>query len=475
MKTQVSQLGLIGLGVMGKGLSKNILSKGFRLSVYNRQVEKKEVDIAKKFVTEQESQKVLGFDQLQPFVISIKRPRSILLMVNAGKSVDMVIEGLIPFLEKGDCLIDGGNSHFKDTIRRERLLSEIGIHFIGAGISGGEDGALRGPSIMPGGSEKGYELCGNFLETIAARDKNGNPCCSYIGIEGSGHYIKMVHNGIEYAEMQGIAELYHLLRFYVKKNPEQIADIFDSWRKKGKDSYLLEITADILRKKEEDGFLIDKILDKAGQKGTGGWSTEAALEIGMPLSTISESVMARNLSGIKSQRVKASEVYQLESSEILEDESMFLKDLEKAFLAASILNHHIGFELIKQASKEYNWDLNLSEIARVWTNGCIIRSDLMEHISALFKENNDTSLIMFPEFITIMKSNIDSLSKIVSIGLTSGCSLPVMSTAVNYFLTYTSAQSSANIIQAQRDYFGAHTYQRVDALLTEYFHTNWKD
>ncbi|WP_299439526.1 NADP-dependent phosphogluconate dehydrogenase [uncultured Aquimarina sp.] len=475
LNTNKSQLGLIGLGVMGKSLAINLLSNKFTLSVYNRQVKGKEVDVARKFEEEQSNNgRILGFDDLQSFVNSLEQPRTIVVMVNAGKPVDLVIDALVPLLSKEDCIIDGGNSHYKATLERSNKLIKHEIHFLGTGISGGEEGALKGPSIMPGGSEEAYDTSGLFLEAIAARDKNGDSCCAYIGPEGSGHFVKMVHNGIEYAEMQLLAETYHVLRFYANKTPVQIADIFSIWRNNGLDSYLLEITSRILLEKEGDDFLIDKILDKAGQKGTGGWSTNAALELGIPLSTISESVMARNISGIKSQRVEASERYQLKKSSISSDDTVFVENLEKAFKATCVINHHIGFELIKEASNEYNWELNLSKIARIWTNGCIIRSDLMEQIWELFLNNNDTSLLMLPDIVTIMKSNISSLSEIVSIGLKAGFSLPVLSAATNYFLTYTSAQSSANIIQAQRDYFGAHTYQRVDTSLDEYFHTNWK-
>ena len=474
-KLNTSQLGLIGLGVMGKSLAINLLSNNFKLSVYNRQVVGKEVDIASKFEEEQSSNgEIQGFDDLILFVNSLEQPRTIIVMVNAGKPVDLVIDALLPLLSKDDCIIDGGNSHYKITVERSKRLSQSGIHFLGTGISGGEEGALKGPSIMPSGSKKAYDTSGFFLEAIAARDKNDDSCCTYIGPEGSGHFVKMVHNGIEYAEMQLLAETYHILRFYAGKTPTQISKIFVQWIENGLKSYLLEITSGILLEKEGDFFLIDKILDKAGQKGTGGWSTNAALELGIPLSTISESVMARNISGIKSERLKASEIYELQTSSISVDHAIFIENLEKAFKAASIINHHIGFDLIKEASKEYNWELNLSEIARIWTNGCIIRSDLMEQIWALFLNNNDTPLLLFPELVSVMKSNVSSLSEIVAVGLKAGFSLPVLSAATNYFLTYTSAQSSANMIQAQRDYFGAHTYQRVDESLDEYFHTNWK-
>jgi len=476
LNTQKSQLGLIGLGVMGKSLAKNFISKKYSISVYNRQLIGKEENIAKIFVEEQpDTDSILGFDDLESFVESLEQPRTIMIMVNAGKPVDLVIDALIPLLSKDDCLIDGGNSHYTLTFERYKRLKEREIHFLGAGVSGGEEGALKGPSIMPGGSKEAYNKSGKFLETIAARDKNNTPCCTYIGPEGAGHYVKMIHNGIEYAEMQLLAESYHLLRFYAQRTPDQIADIFNSWRNKGLDSYLLEITTNILLKKEGDDFLIDKILDKAGQKGTGGWSTIASLEVGMPLSTISESVMARNLSGMKSERVKASEIYQLKKTAIPIEEGAFIKDLENAFRAGSIINHHIGFELLKETSKTYKWNLNLSEIARIWTNGCIIRSYLMEQISDVFLKENDTSLLLFPEIIKVMNETIDGLTNTIGVGLKGKYSLPMLSAAANYFLTYTSAQSSANMIQAQRDYFGAHTYQRVDKSLKEYFHTNWEN
>ncbi|WP_226293997.1 NADP-dependent phosphogluconate dehydrogenase [Aquimarina algicola] len=469
-----SEVGLIGLGVMGKSLATNLLSKGFHVSVYNRHVKDQEEDIAKNFVeTQSKTHNVLGFDELLPFVSSIKSPRTIILMVNAGKPVDSVIEALLPILSKGDCIVDGGNSHYLKTIERQKYLEEKEIHFIGAGISGGEEGALKGPSIMPGGSKEAYRISGRFLEAIAAKDKSNNPCCSYVGPNGSGHYVKMIHNGIEYAEMQLLAEIYHIQRFLLKKTPEQISDVFSSWKASGNSSFLLEITIQILRKKENDAFLIDKVLDKAGQKGTGGWSTVAALEIGMPINTISEAVMARNLSGMKTQRNNASEIYQFKKQKEV-DEVVLMNHLQKAFQLTSIINHAIGFDILQKASEEYRWELNVSEIARIWTNGCIIRSDLMEKIADLFSDKKDTSLLLLPDIVETFKKNLDSLTYSVSKGIEAGYPLPVMSAAVNYFLTYTASQSSANLLQAQRDYFGAHTYQRVDKPLSEHFHTDWK-
>ncbi|GAA4271696.1 NADP-dependent phosphogluconate dehydrogenase [Aquimarina gracilis] len=468
------EIGLIGLGIMGKSLAKNLISKNFRVSVYNRQVKGKEVDVAQNFVNDHPNDNVLGFDDIPLFVYSLAKPRVIILMVNAGKAVDAVIDELLPYLNPEDCLIDGGNSHFKDTDRRISKLDKLGINFLGTGISGGEQGALKGPSMMPGGSKSGYELAGTYLESIAAKDKFGNSCCSFLGLGSSGHFVKMVHNGIEYAEMQLIAEIYHLLRFYVGKSPKEIATIFDSWCKQGKKSYLLEITAKILRTKEGNEYLIDKILDKAGQKGTGSWTITAALEEGVAISNIFDAVAARSLSSQKMQRIEAAKAYSLQDSNV-PPLNINLDYLEKSFEIANISNHHIGFDLIQKTSKSNNWQLNLSEIARIWTNGCIIRSELMEELSLLFGKENDTEILMFPEIIDKVKPGISALANIVALGLLAQCSLPVLSSTINYVLTYTSKNTSANMIQAQRDFFGAHTYQRIDRPWDQYFHTNWKE
>ena len=466
-----AEIGLFGLGVMGKSLAINLASKGYRVSVYNRHVDKIEVDIAKSFVAENPELKFRGFDDIRAFVESLERPRNILLMVNAGKIVDLVIESLLPFLAENDTIIDGGNSHFKDTVRREKELKEKGILFIGAGISGGEEGARKGPSIMPGGPKSSYERVGPVLEKIAAKDKNGNPCCTYVGPDGAGHFVKMVHNGIEYGEMQLIAETYQLLRFHTGSSPEEISDLFEDWNATMQ-SYLLEISIDILRKDENGQPLLDKILDAAKQKGTGGWSTNAALDLGVPLDTISAAVMARNISGMKTQRTAAAKIYDITSSEKAD-----LKELQnsifEAYKATAIINHAIGFDLLLAASKEYEWELNLSEIARIWTNGCIIRSKLMEDLVEKFK-GQQQHLLMHDEVIGEVSNKRKALTKIVGEALNGGFPVPVMSAAANYLLSFTSEQSSANMIQAQRDYFGAHTYERTDKPRGEFFHTDWK-
>ncbi|MGB7784849.1 MAG: NADP-dependent phosphogluconate dehydrogenase [Salinimicrobium sp.] len=469
-KEKGSQIGIIGLGVMGKSLALNFGSRGIKTSVFNRHVEELEVDIAKNFA--QESRDIFDFpwfDDLQKFVASLKAPRNILLMVNAGKAVDLVIEGLLPFLDKGDLIIDGGNSHFKDTNRREAFLKEKGMLFMGTGISGGEEGARKGPSIMPGGPQEAYERAGKLLEEIAAKDKNGKACCTHVGPGGSGHFVKMLHNGIEYGEMQLIAETYHFLRFSFSLSTEEIADLFAEWNREMR-SFLLEITIDILQKKENDDYLIDKVLDAAKQKGTGGWSTNAALELGVPLDTITAAVLARNISGRKQDRLTAEEVYQRKQHGSVKNGNF--SELFEAYKSASIINHAIGFDLLLAASKEYDWNLNLSEIARIWTNGCIIRSGLMEELVMLFRENSK-HLLLHKQIVEEMKQQLPKLASVTADALEKGFPMPLMSSALNYFYSFTAAQSSANMIQAQRDYFGAHTYERTDELRGRFFHSDW--
>ena len=470
-----AEFGLIGLGVMGKSLAINLAEKGVKLAVYNRHVSGKEEGIAKSFVEEYSDLDIQGFDDLNAFIQAMPAPRNILVMVNAGAPVDAVIEDLIPLLESNDMIIDAGNSHHDDTTRRANYLEEKGLVFLGTGVSGGEEGARKGPSIMPGGSKSAYDRAGKFLEMIAAKDQKGDPCCIYVGPEGSGHFVKMIHNGIEYADMQLISEVYHMLRYHTDAGHLAIADLFEGWRKAGADSYLLEITVDILRKKEGDGFIIDQILDAAGQKGTGGWSTISALGLGMPLDTISTAVMSRNLSGNKKERVEANAAYSREYKKLDVSIADLGDSLLNAYQAARIVNHAIGFDVIKKASEEWNWSLNLSEIARIWTNGCIIRSELMEELKEVFKETPGKNLLVNPKIVEKMKSTKGDLSKVLATALQAGCALPMMSAAANYFYGFTSEQSPANMIQAQRDYFGAHTYKRKDDPEGPSHHTIWKE
>ncbi|PVY38756.1 decarboxylating NADP(+)-dependent phosphogluconate dehydrogenase [Pontibacter virosus] len=468
-----SEFGVIGLGVMGKSLALNLASRGVRVAMFNRHVPGKEEGIAEQVIANNPSfTNIKGYDQLEEFVQSLEQPRKVLLMIYAG-AIDAQLEALIPLLESGDVVIDGGNSYYKDTARRTALLSGKGLHFVGTGISGGEEGARKGPSIMPGGPRKGYEQIAKYLELIAARDSKGNPCTTYIGPEGAGHFVKMVHNGIEYAEMQALAEVYSLLRHMLGIAPTDIASIFKDWQKNGLGSYLLEITIDILQMKEGDDMLLDKILDQAEQKGTGGWSAAVALDYGVPYDTLSAAVMARALSAMKTERVKAAGLYQKMNPNVTIDESSFVNSLKQAYQVTRIINHEIGFSLMREVSVQLNWELNFSEIARIWTNGCIIRSELMEELVQIYQQ--DQHLLLAPPIVDRIRNARQGFASVVALGLQYGIPLPVLSAALNYFLGYSTADSAANLIQAQRDYFGAHTYQRKDKPAGEYFHTNWKD
>lgn len=461
-----SDFGLIGLGVMGKSISLNVADNEFSISVYNR-TEADEAHIVSKFVNDNSDYKNLhGYNDLSEFIASIKRPRKILLMIKAGDAIDTVIKQLIPLLEEEDIIIDGGNSHYKDTIRRSSHLAEKNLNFVGCGISGGEEGARKGPSIMPGGSKEVYRYIAPVLERIAAKDKNHNACCTHIGNDGAGHFVKMVHNGIEYVEMQLLAELYALLS--KTHTNEAIASLFSEWNTRSESSYLLEITITILQKKEGEHYLLNHILDKAQSKGTGTWSSQAAFDLGTPNTMIASAVFARFISSFKSKRSELSKTIVINET----SENLDISSLEKAYQFARLINHHQGFELIQQASKDYNWNLNLSEIARIWTNGCIIRSQLMEASITILKENSDyfSDVETFKKLKYLEKYSVE----ILQYGLLNRIALPAFSTAQNYWIAMTTEHSSANLIQAQRDYFGAHTYQRNDKDSSKYFHTNWK-
>ena len=463
-----TQFGLIGLGVMGKSLSRNLAQKGVRISMYNRHVPELEEDIAINFKKEfKELASALPFDVLPDFVKSLETPRKIMLMVNSGSAIDAVIENLLPFLSQGDSIIDGGNSNYNKTKERFDFLKSKGIHFIGAGVSGGEEGALKGPSIMPGGDTKAYQQVQPFLELIAAKDKNGAPCCSYIGNEGSGHFVKMIHNGIEYVEMQLLADVCTVLK--AKGNtPDQIADIFEQW-KPTTNSYLLEITSTILRKKEGDDWLVNKIMDTAGNKGTGNWATIATAELGVPSTLIASALFARYTSFYKAERVAASKQF---NSENITAPKISIEDLHNAYQFARIINHYQGFKLIQEASEHFKWALNLSELARIWTNGCIIRSDYMIELVTIFKTTNN--LFAHENTIQALKTRKSAIKKVVSECVLSELPIPSLSNAIHFFNNITTANSSANLIQAQRDYFGAHTYQRKEDDTGQFYHTDWK-
>lgn len=464
-----SDFGLIGLGVMGKSLCRNLARNGFKISMYNRHLPDKEENIARQFRNDfPELKDSNPFDQLEDFVNSLQTPRKIMLMVNAGAPVDAVINDLISFLNPGDIIIDGGNSHYQDTQNRYLKLKEQGFHFLGIGVSGGEEGALYGPSMMPGGTEEAYDTVKLYLESIAAKDKNGKPCCKYLGIGGSGHFIKMVHNGIEYSEMQLIAEVYYILRKGLDKNPDEIATIFESWNKTAVSNYLLEITVQILRKKENDQWLIDTILDKAGNKGTGNWTTVAAAQLGIPITMLTAALYSRYVSSFKDLRKDASTIYSSSNKKPID---ISIEEIKEAYQLARIINHHQGVVLLKEASKAYKWDLKLSEICRVWTNGCIIRSSFMEELVSMLKEQD--TILLNKKSIKKVKELYPVLSLVVSKSILNNFSIPCLSAAINYLNGYIENDSNANIIQAQRDFFGAHTYQKKDDPSERFYHTNW--
>ena len=460
-----SVFGVIGLGVMGKSLSLNIAEKGHKLSVYNRSGFGEE-QIVNNFLEAHDSFKnISGFTDLSKFMESLAKPRKILLMIKAGSAIDHVVDALYPLLSEGDIIIDGGNSHYQDTKRRCELLESKNMSFIGCGISGGEEGARYGPSIMPGCTKETYKNISSILESIAAKDSEQNPCCTYIGPDGAGHFIKMVHNGIEYVEMQLLAELYAIMAKFM--NYEEIADIFSEWNKGELSSYLLDITSKIFRKKEGDHYLLDRILDKAGNKGTGSWSSIASFNLGMANTMMTSAVFARYISSFKDERKKLCSQANLESTKNKID----LVQLKKAYQFARIVNHHQGFELMKHASKDYGWNLNLSEIARIWTGGCIIKSELMSELVTVFRKVE--SLLDHNTTIDALKINETSISKVLNYGISNRINLDSFYSAFNYWIAMTTEKLPANLIQAQRDYFGAHTYQRIDASEYEFFHTNW--
>ncbi|WP_246296731.1 NADP-dependent phosphogluconate dehydrogenase [Winogradskyella vidalii] len=461
-----SEFGLFGLGVMGKSLTRNLANNGFKISMFNRHVAGVSENVAVNFKNEHdELSNTLAFDNIEAFVNSLQTPRKIMLMVNAGKVTDYVIEDLLPYLSEGDTLIDGGNSNYKKTKERSAYLKSKNIYFIGTGVSGGEEGALKGPSIMPGGSKETYESIAPFLNAIAAKDKNNLPCCTYIGPDGSGHFVKMVHNGIEYAEMQLLAEVYVILK-ELGNIPDEIADILESW-KASASSYLLEITIDILRKKEGDDWLVNKIMDKAGNKGTGNWTTIATAELGVSSSLIASALFARYTSFYKEERVQLNKLYDKQT----QTPKITVAEVFETYQFARIVNHYQGIKLIAEASKAFEWHINLSEMARIWTNGCIIRSTFMEELVEILKETDN--ILTNSVIVDQTKSLKPSANKVIAQCALAELPIVCMSESVNFFNGLTTADSSANIIQAQRDYFGSHTYQRLDDESGAFYHTEW--
>lgn len=462
----MTEIGVIGLGVMGKSLSRNLARNGFKISLFNRHVDGVEENVAVDFVAKHaELSHAIPFHDLKAFVQSIETPRKIILMVNAGSPVDTVLESLEEVIETGDIVIDGGNSHFEDTNRRINSLKEQGMVFIGSGISGGEEGALNGPSIMPSGDKDAYQKVQKYLESISAKDDDGNPCCTYIGSQGSGHFVKMIHNGIEYVEMQLLAECYSILKSQHLSNGE-IADVFESWME-DMGSYLLEITVQILRKKEGDDYLLDKILDKAGNKGTGKWATASVADSGEPSTMIPTALFARYLSFFKEHRVKFSQVFETETPSV----EIAIDELKDSYQFARIINHHQGFSLIQHVSDRNNWGVDLGEVSRIWTAGCIIKSDFMKELVTHL--SIDKNLLLNSKLKSIIKNAYPAMKSVASKCIQAQLHAPCLIESVNYFNGLKIANSPANLIQAQRDYFGAHTYQRIDDASGKFHHTEW--
>ncbi len=468
---QLSDIGLIGLAVMGENLVLNMESKGFTVSVYNRSAEKVDAFLSGRG----KGKNIRGTHSIAEFVKSLERPRKLMLMIKAGSAVDEMIETLIPHLETGDILIDGGNTHFPDTNRRTAYVESKGLLYIGTGVSGGEEGALLGPSIMPGGSKKAWPAVKPVFQSIAAKVDDGTPCCDWVGENGAGHFVKMVHNGIEYGDMQLITEAYQIMRDLLGMSADEMHLVFKEWNKGDLDSYLIEITRDILAYKDTDGKpLVDRILDTAGQKGTGKWTGVAALDLGIPLTLIGEAVFSRCLSAIKDERVKASKILNGPPAKFKGDKAKFLSDLKDAVYASKIVSYAQGYSLMKAAAEEYKWDLNYGGIALMWRGGCIIRSVFLGKIKEAFDNNKTiTNLLLDPFFKEKVDIAQNGWRNVVATAVTNGIPAPAISSALCYYDGYRCEKLPANLLQAQRDYFGAHTYERIDKPRGEFFHTNW--
>lgn len=466
-----SSIGLIGLGVMGTSLARNIASKGHTIAIYNRHVSESEEEIAKKAVSSYtELSQAYAFDDLVAFCDRLSSPKNIIIMVNAGKAVDDIIGQLIPLLHPGDCILDGGNSHYHDTERRIKHLNEYNIRFLGCGVSGGEEGALLGPSIMAGGNEEGYDSMAPILTSISARNDQDELCCTYVGQGGSGHFVKMVHNGIEYAEMQLIAEIYSVLRYSCAKSTDEIADILNYWNGGHVSSYLLEIMVDILRYRDHDGQpLIDKIYDSAGSKGTGSWTTAAALDLGEAIPTLTQALYERFISTRVDQRQEMNRLYTHEPK----NHSIDINALRDVYYFAKIMNHHQGLALISRASEAYKWDIELASLLQTWSAGCIIRSAFIDACRQNLASHKD--ILTIPDIVVWINLHRSDIQATISILSTIQAPTPVIQSSLQYFKSITAHRSSAYIIQAQRDYFGAHTYTRIDDANGISHHTIWKN
>jgi 6-phosphogluconate dehydrogenase len=471
MKMGNADIGLIGLAVMGENIALNMESKGFSVAVYNRTTSKVDDFLHGRGA----GKKITGCRSMAELAANLGSPRKAFIMVKAGQAVDDAIEQLLAVFEKGDIIIDGGNSNYQDTIRRAAYVESKGLLYIGTGVSGGEEGALKGPSIMPGGSPAAWNLVKPVFQAIAAKAEGGAPCCDWVGENGAGHFVKMVHNGIEYGDMQLICETYDLMKNILGLSCDEMGNIFEEWNKGSLSSYLIEITGDILRYKDADGKpLVEKILDTAGQKGTGKWTGIAALDFGVPLTLIGEAVFSRCLSAVKDERVKAAKVFSKPKTAAVADKSGFVKDLERALYASKVVSYAQGYLLMREAAKEYKWNLNYGRLALMWRGGCIIRSVFLGKIKEAFDKNPGLdNLLMDPFFTKILEDAQDSWRRVVSTAALSGIPTPALSSALAYFDGYRSERLPANLLQAQRDYFGAHTYERVDRPRGEFAHTNW--
>ncbi|HLR66674.1 MAG TPA: NADP-dependent phosphogluconate dehydrogenase [Virgibacillus sp.] len=465
-----NQIGVIGLAVMGKNLALNIESRGYNVAVFNRTAAKTEDFMA----NEAKGKNFEDKYDMESLVQSLEKPRKIILMVQAGAPTDKTIESLLPHLDKGDILVDGGNTLYTDTIRRNEYLDEKGIHFIGAGVSGGEEGALKGPSIMPGGQKEAYDLMKPVLDAIAAK-VDGDSCSTYIGPSGAGHYVKMVHNGIEYGDMQLIAEAYFILKHALGLTSDELHDVFKEWNTGELDSYLIEITADIFTKTDEETNqpMVDVILDKAGQKGTGKWTSINALELGVPLPLITESVFARCISFLKEERTKASKVLSgPDQPKVAEKKAEWIETVRKALYMSKICSYAQGFAQMQAQSKEEGWDIDLGNVAMIWRGGCIIRARFLQKIKDAYdRDENLANLLLDDYFKQIANEYQNALRDVAKLAIDHGIAIPAFQSAISYFDSYRSEKLSANLIQAQRDYFGAHTYERTDKIGV--FHTNW--
>jgi 6-phosphogluconate dehydrogenase len=464
-------IAVVGLAVMGQNLIFNMDDHGFTVVAYNRKDEF--AGNIEKCV--KQGKRVIGSHSIEEMIGHLKMPRKILIMVQAGKAVDQIIEQLLPYCSAGDCIIDGGNSHFSDTIRRTKYVEDKGLLYIGTGVSGGEEGARRGPSIMPGGSYKAWPLVNDLFRAISAKTPDGTACCEWVGDNGAGHYVKMTHNGIEYGDMQLICEAYQLMKQGLGLTPDEMHRIFAQWNKTELDSYLIEITRDILAYKDADGLpLVDKILDAAGQKGTGKWMSVSSLDLGIPVTLISEAVYARCLSALKDERMLASKKLSGPVGVFTGDKKAFVEDIRKALLASKIISYAQGFMCMREAQKEYGWKLNFGSIAMLWRSGCIIRSVFLEKIKAAFDKNPDLSNLLLDDYFKkVIDTCQSSWRKVISQAVLLGVPMPAFSSALAFFDGYRSEQLPANLLQAQRDYFGAHTYKRIDKPRDQVFHTNW--